>query len=686
MKGSAKEGGGAHALFRVRLPGLDPDVLRVEQIVGHQALDDGDRLQVRVCGPVGDRVREWPGQLVALTLGWGVAPRTLHGVISEVALCGGEMSSRAATLTVCSLLHPLAGSYRRRVYRRCSALHMAREVLQGALPDGVSVTVGVERSLPERPLVVQGAADDLAFLRRVLAREGCFPVVRDAGGRPEVRIVDHLAQAELDAAALTWRPGGGPTPTTRATVSEVSRRWTLQPGQVRVGGFDPALPDRGRPATAGTDAAEDSPMELGLHGVTAGGESAHAEWAEAVHEASAAQRCRIEAVVATPLLPGMRVVISGHPEASLNGAYWVYRAEHEGDQAAAIHGGGGADRVDYRGRVELLPLDPGYRPAPVPAPAIPGVAVAWVAGGDPERAEVDEAGAYRIRLFDEAEAADGVEAAPPGPPVWAVQPSAGAQHGLHLPLLPGTRVAVAGLHGDLEQPVILGALSSQDQPGPVTDRNPHQHLLRTAAGQRLLLDDRPGAEGAELAVGEAARLSLEGHEEAPGATLEAPNGYLELASGGEQRVRSGGDQRLDVAGAYRVEVEGSYHLETEDGALHWFAGDTLHLETGAGDLLHEAPDGEVALKAGRQVSLDAGSGLRLIARQGAGDWQVESGALRLEAAGDVALVSTGGGCLQLGDGFGLRIEDSGAVYVEGRHIELSAEQLVIAADRIEEGR
>ncbi|MBK5937523.1 phage baseplate assembly protein V [Halorhodospira halophila] len=191
------------------------------------------------------------------------------------------------------------------------------------------------------------------------------------------------------------------------------------------------------------------------------------------------------------------------------------------------------DRVDYRGRVELLPLDAGYRPAPVSPPAVPGVTVARVAGGDPGRAELDEAGAYRIRLADEPESNGTPQAAPPGPPVWAVQPSAGADHGLHLPLLPGTRVAVAGLHGDLEQPVILGALSGQDQPGPVSSDNSHQHLIETSAGQRLLLDDRPGAERAELAVGEAARLTLQGREDAPGAALEAPDGCLEFASGGE---------------------------------------------------------------------------------------------------------------------------------------------------------
>ena len=681
------EGKGAgHALFGIRLPGVDPAALQVERVVGQQALEGLDRLEVRVRGPIGDEAHGWPGQLVAVTLGQGDTAQTVHGFVSEVVLTGDGPGPRVANLTVRSPLYPLTGSFRRAVYRNCSGVEIARDLLDGALPGGVSVAVGVERSLPQRPLVVQGAADDLAFLGRVLARDGCFAVVRDAGGRAEVRLVDHLARAGLEDVGLAWCASGGPMPPTRAVIWDVAHCCSLQPGQVRVGGFDPALPDGSRDATAGGERHRAADPLLGLYGVTAGGEAAHAEWAEGVRQAAEARRHRIVAGVGTPVLPGMRVVIRGHPEAALDGVYWVYNVEHEGDQSAAIHGGGGVDRVDYRGRVELLPLDAGYRPAPVSPPAVPGVTVARVAGGDPGRAELDEAGAYRIRLADEPESDGTPQAAPPGPPVWAVQPSAGADHGLHLPLLPGTRVAVAGLHGDLEQPVILGALSGQDQPGPVSSDNSHQHLIETPAGQRLLLDDRPGAERAELAVGEAARLTLQGREDAPGAALEAPDGCLEFVSGGEQRLRSGGDQRLDVAGTYQLEVEESCHLETENGTLRWFAGETLRLETGQGDMLQEAAEGEVGLEAAQAVSLDAGSGLRLVTRQGDGDWRCEGGALHLEAAGDVTLVSTGGGRLQVGDGFGLRVEDSGEVRLEGQRIELSADEVVIAAACIEEGR
>ncbi len=686
-KDARKLGSGGHARFRLELPGVGPGTLQVERVTGHQALEGMDRLQVRVSGLPGSGIEAWPGQLASLTLGQGGAAQRIHGVIAEMARVQGDgEGAGAALVTLRSPLFPLSGAHGRRVYRQCSVVTIAREILEQTLPGGVSVRVGVDGSVAEPPFLVQGASDDLAFLLRVLARDGCFPLLRDAGGRAEVCLVDRLAQAGLDTVTLTWHPSGGPMATTPAIFWDVVRGFQLQPGRVRVSGFDPALPDHCADATAGDPAQAEPCPPLGLHGVSAGGEAAHAGWAEGVRQAMTAQRSRIQARVGIPLVPGMRVVLRGHPQAGVDGDYWVGRVEHEGDQAAAIHGGGGADGVDYLGRVELLPTDTGYRPRPVPAPAVPGVAVARVAGGDPQRAELDEYGAYRIRLQEEDETNESNSAPPPGPPVWAVQPSAGPDHGLHLPLLPGTRVAVAGLHGDLEQPVILGALSGQDQPGPVDGDHSHQHLLKTAAGQRLLLDDRPGRERAELAVDEAARLTLHGGEDDPGAILEAPEGRLELVSGGEQRVRSGGDQKLEVAGAYRLEVAEACRLETENGALCCSAGEALRLESGDGDLHQEAPDGEIALQAGGAFSAEAGADVRLVAREGDGEWHCEAGALRLEAAGDCTLVSTGGGRIQIGDGLGVRIEDSGEIHLEGRRIEIRAEELVLSADRIEEGR
>ncbi len=98
---------------------------------------------------------------------------------------------------------------------------------------------------------------------------------------------------------------------------------------------------------------------------------------------------------------------------------------------------------------------------------------------------VDEAGRYFISPdYDETKTANTC-------PVRLSQPCAGNKVGFHFPLVKHTKVLITHINGDPDRPVILGVMPSEVKPHPVTDANKSQHILRTAQGNQVLIEEDP---------------------------------------------------------------------------------------------------------------------------------------------------------------------------------------------------
>ena len=65
---------------------------------------------------------------------------------------------------------------------------------------------------------------------------------------------------------------------------------------------------------------------------------------------------------------------------------------------------------------------------------------------------------------------------------------------MHFPLHAGTEVLLACLNGDPDRPVILGSVANPSSQSPVTSANSSQHIVRTYAGNELLMDDLADSE------------------------------------------------------------------------------------------------------------------------------------------------------------------------------------------------
>jgi len=150
-----------------------------------------------------------------------------------------------------------------------------------------------------------------------------------------------------------------------------------------------------------------------------------------------------------------------------------------------------------------------FRPKVPAKPQIAGTIPARVTSPDknPRYAEVDQEGRYRVNfLFDRDEWMVGRES------MWLrlARPYAGDTHGLHLPLIPGTEVAIAFEHGDPDRPYIAHALHDDRHPDHITDRRRDhtRNVLRTSANNKLRMEDLCGSEHIKLSTEHSGKSQL----------------------------------------------------------------------------------------------------------------------------------------------------------------------------------
>jgi type VI secretion system VgrG family protein len=239
------------------------------------------------------------------------------------------------------------------------------------------------------------------------------------------------------------------------------------------------------------------------------------------------------------LVPGYFFTMQNHFRSACNQDYCLINLHHEGSDRRLVDGGSGSQAVAYRNELTALPADVQYRPPlQTRKPEIHGILNAYVdAEGDGKYAEIDAEGRYRILLpFDRVDR-DGGKASH-----WIrmSQPFAGENQGMHFPLRKGTEVLLSFVGGDPDRPVISGSMPNAAAPSIINSENNTNSMIRTAAGNKIEIEDQEGKN----------RIKLETPEMGTYMHLGAPNhpgdGWVLVTDGIERKFIGGGQQSTTV--------------------------------------------------------------------------------------------------------------------------------------------
>ncbi|WP_256390433.1 DUF2345 domain-containing protein, partial [Pseudomonas yamanorum] len=276
------------------------------------------------------------------------------------------------------------------------------------------------------------------------------------------------------------------------------------------------------------------------------------------------------------------------------------------------------------------------------------------------------------------------------------RPYAGDTHGLHLPLIAGTEVAIAFEQGDPDRPYIAHALHDSRREDHVTLRNYKRNVLRTPANNKLRMDDTRGQEHVKLSTehsgksqlnlghlvdaerqprGQGAELRTDGH-----AAIRAGSGIFISAdvqpkaqgqmlemSAALGRLQQAGDQLKELsvdaqaANADPADVQAQINLlkqgleQLQSSVLLLSAPDGIcatsgkHLQLAAQNNLMINAGAEADISVVKRLFIGVGQGvslfvrklgIKLIANQGPVKIQAQNDALELMARHGLSIIST----------------------------------------------
>lgn len=587
-----------------------------------------------------------------------------HGLVSGVASAPAVGDHPAWTLTFSSPLSLLKRQRHNRVFVEQDALAIAQKVLKERLAELCTIDVQAATP-PTQAQITQYHETDYDFLRRILAKEGITLHLVDGDDQATLVLIDDLSQSPVasDPAVLPFMTNAGNSKD-QDHIAAVQQATNLQAERIHLGDHNSDLgSDLSATHRQATDGQAGSAELWGLNysdseqGTALANRLAeHSQWQN--------QCLRMHTTCRT-LRPGSRFELTHHPERS--GFYQVISVRLSGSQKSLAQGRSGKA---FQCEVEAIPVSLHYRPTYQPLPARSALFTGRI------HSEVDDQGRYRIQYPFDRRPEDNAE---PSPATELLQPFGGANHGMHFPLEEGTEVAIGSINGDLDRPVILGALYNARSPNVVTADNARQNRIRTRAGHELLMHDQRGEEHIQLNTpDELNRLKLDATADQHQIELITEEGDMTLSAGQNVNMTVGKSMTVEVGEHHQVEVGGNQSLITDEGDIQLEAGGDL-TQTAAGAVQWEAQDGDLDLHSGGDTHIHSeGQRFDQVAD---GNYQIEvaQGQYELAAAERVQWSSDDGIALHVGSST-LQLDSN--FIVDSGQIELNADKIAIRAGKV----
>ena len=432
--------------------------------------------------------------------------RTLHGVVTGFKRLAGSNDEARYEITLQPRLALLGRGQQLRIYQHQSVPQIVESILRSRHDlEGQDFLFSLVREYPKREQVMQYNESDLTFITRLLAEVGIwFRFTSDE--RLSIDVVefcDDQRAYQFDI-QLPYRPPSGLNSSDQDGVWALQSQHQVVEQHVNIRAYHPrdahahldgdVDQSRGATTTYGEAYHYAEPYTV-LGDAHAQDEDLRSEsgyfYARLRHERYLNEQSRLSGVSSNATLtPGQVLKISGGaPQAFAPGAVITQlstRAARDRSFEASFQAIPYAQTVCFRPEVPAKPQICGTVPARVSSPQ----------KNDPY-GHIDMQGRYKVHfLFDRDSWKPGEES------LWLrlARPYAGDTHGLHLPLIPGTEVAIAFEQGDPDRPYIAHALHDSQHPDPVTLRNYKRNVLRTPANNKLRLDDTRGQEHIKLST------------------------------------------------------------------------------------------------------------------------------------------------------------------------------------------
>lgn len=577
----------------------------------------------------------------------------IHGIVTDFSVHGQTADHVVYEATLRPRLWRLGLSKRSRIFQEMKVEDILRTVFEG---DGLSPSAfkfKLNESYSPREYCVQYQETDLNFVSRLMEFEGMCYFFDHKGGEETLIVTDKKSEHEKMPfpSSISYYTGAEGMDRDEEIVRRMKSQEQVVTGKVKLKDYDYRTADT---LTAESQVDDNLPGTRYEYGEHYRDTERGKRLAKVRNEEIEAQHRTVHAESdCMGLRSGHLFTLENHFRKSLNQDYLVTKVEHKGSQRAGLDIGSTRESEEptYRNSAECIPASVQYRPSrDTPKPEVSGVLTAKIESAGGDYAYIDDQGQYRAEMhFDEREGrSEGTKTLP----VRMAQPYSGSDYGMHFPNHAGTEVILAFENGDIDRPVALGTSPNDANASPVTSENKTQNLIRTHAGNEVLIDDQEGETkiclrtpgGHEVCLNdEEKRIRLKtsgGHDlrmddDDEHITLSSKGGHGLTVDDGKPgspdegivlRTESGHDIQInDTDNAVEVETKKGNKMRIDDEK------DNIKLESGENILAVSRSESRISIDGDKKVRIACGDAS--ITLKNDGEIKLEGGPVKLKTSG-----------------------------------------------------
>jgi type VI secretion system secreted protein VgrG len=425
----------------------------------------------------------------------------INGIVTDFSLHGRTEDYVVYRATLRPRLHRLSLSYGSRIFQEKKVEDILRTVLKEAGFSPNDFRFALQASYTPREYCVQYEETDLSFISRLMEFEGMYYFFEHEGGQDTLVITDKKSEHEKipAPASLRYHEGaGGMVGSDKETVRQLVCEEQMVTGKVQLRDYNYRGP---KTMTAESGTPSDGTGERYEYGDSHFRDTSRGNRLADVRKEEIEARKRVVTGESDSMgfRSGFLFTLEKHYRKSLNADYLITQIEHRGSQRAGLDVDAlqpqpdGEPEPEYRNHFTCIPATVQYRPPrETPKPEVPGVLTAKIESAGGDYAYIDDQGRYHAKMhFDRLEGdrssrSEGSRSLP----IRMKQAYSGSDYGIHFPNHADTEMIVAFENGDIDRPIALGTAPNPSNASPVVSDNKSQNIIRSNAGNEVLVEDQ----------------------------------------------------------------------------------------------------------------------------------------------------------------------------------------------------
>ncbi len=552
------------------------------------------------------------------------------------------------------------------IFQNADIEKIVTQILNDADFSGQDFEFKLDGSYPELEYVVQHKETDFDFINRRLEHYGIFYFFDHRGENDVIVFTDtnNNIPAIDQADDIFYNPNRDPLFETE-TISELRSKSQVVTGLVRLKDYNYRSPESNLMVENQID--QDAPgayYEYGNHfkDSNEGNMIAKVRNEEILSQSeiySGKSDCRL-------FRAGNKFTMGKHYREEWNETdYVLTKVKSRGSQRSLFNILSDPKKVipTYENFFDAIPIDIQYRPPRItPVPRLTGIMTSKIeSGAGDEYADIDDEGKYRMKApFDLSDKGNGEASRA----VRLAQPYSGPGYGLHFPNHANTEIVWACVNGDVDRPLGLGTVPNPSQSSPSVKNNKSQSVIRTAAGNEIILDDKTDEAQIGITTPDSNKILFDDKDdkieltttEKHKITFDDKNKNISVQTkDGHTLIMDDENTKITVQSkkGHQISINDSDGGEKitlmDEGKKNIFiidiANDKLVIKTENGSIDMHAPNGTIDIKAktfnlktSADTKIKAGANIKT---EAGGDYSLKAkGNIKEEAANDFAIKAT----------------------------------------------